>query len=78
MSFPNCARPKPHSGAIAWIKSLEEQKLFLSDVTLGEFQLGIEKLKLHDPAKAREIETCVEQIAEAIQALSMDAGCFRE
>jgi predicted nucleic acid-binding protein len=71
-------KPNPHSGVVAWMKSLKEQQLFLSAVTLGEFQLGVEKLKVCYPAKAREIEACVEQIAEAIETLSMDAVCFRE
>jgi toxin FitB len=45
-------KPEPQDGAIAWIKSLEQQRLILWAVTRGEFQQGIEKLKLHGPAKA--------------------------
>ena len=35
-------KPKPHGGVLAWFKEVDETQLFLSAVTLGEIQSGIE------------------------------------
>jgi toxin FitB len=71
-------KPKPHGAVIAWLKSLREEQIFLSAVTLGELQAGIERARLQDPKKANEIEAWVDQLAESIQVMPMDVACFRE
>jgi predicted nucleic acid-binding protein len=71
-------KPKPHGAVIAWLKSLREEQIFLSAVTLGELQAGIERARLQDPKKAIEIEVWVDQLAESIQVMPMDVACFRE
>lgn len=38
------ARPQPNPNVLAWLGVREEQSLFLSVLTLGELQKGIEKL----------------------------------
>ncbi len=71
-------KPKPHGGVVAWINGLQEEQLFLSVVTLGELQAGIERTRRQAPEKARAIELWVDQLAESFQILSMDTRCFRE
>jgi predicted nucleic acid-binding protein len=71
-------KPKPHGAVITWLKSLREEQIFLSAVTLGELQAGIERARLQDPKKANEIEVWVDQLAESIQVMQMDVACFRE
>ena len=71
-------KPKPHGAVIAWMKSLREEQIFLSAVTLGELQAGIERARLQDPKKANEIEAWVDQLADSIQVMPMDVACFRE
>ena len=71
-------RPKPHGAVVAWLKQLRDEQLFLSAVTLGELQAGIEKIRAQDSKKAAEIEVWVDQLTESIQVLPMDAACFRE
>lgn len=71
-------KPKPHGAVTAWFRSLSEDQLFLSAVTLGELQSGIERTRLQDPAKAEEIENWVDQLMISYQVLPMDAACFRE
>jgi predicted nucleic acid-binding protein len=71
-------KPKPHGAVIGWLKSLREEQIFLSAVTLGELQAGIERARLQDPKKANEIEVWVDQLAESIQVMPMDVACFRE
>lgn len=71
-------KPKPHGGVIAWINSLRDDQLSLSAVMMGELQIGIERTRTQDPAKAREIEMWVDHLEEFYQVLPMDAQCFRE
>jgi predicted nucleic acid-binding protein len=71
-------KPRPHGAVVAWLNHLGDEQLFLSAVTLGELQAGIERARLQDTKKALEIESWVNQLADSIQVLPMDARCFRE
>ncbi len=71
-------KPKPHGAVVAWLKQLRDEQLFLSAVTLGELQSAIERTRAQDAKKAEEIESWVDQLADSIQVLPMDAPCFRE
>jgi predicted nucleic acid-binding protein len=71
-------KPRPHGAVVAWLNHLGDEQLFLSAVTLGEPQAGIERTRLQDRKKALEIESWVNQLADSIQVLPMDARCFRE
>jgi predicted nucleic acid-binding protein len=70
-------KPKPHGAVVAWLNQLNDEQLFLSAVTLGELQTGIERTRAQDTKKALEIESWVDQLADSIQVLPMDAQCFR-
>jgi predicted nucleic acid-binding protein len=69
---------KPHGGVVAWVRSLHEDQVFLSAVTMGELQAGIEMTRHQDADKAKEIELWADQLAQAYQILPMDTACFRE
>ncbi len=71
-------KPKPHGTVLAWINQLQADQIYLSAVTIGELQTGVELARLQDPAKAAEIELWVDRLAESLQVLPMDASCFRE
>ena len=71
-------RPRPHGAVVAWLQSVDDAGLFLSAVTLGEIQAGIELTREQDPAKAAEIEGWLERVASAWNVLAMDAAAFRE
>jgi predicted nucleic acid-binding protein len=71
-------KPKPHGAVLAWLTQVRDEQLFLSAVTLGELQTGIERTRQQDAKKAQEIESWVEQLADSIQVLPMDAPGFRE
>src|SRR5215469_3558232 len=71
-------KPRPHGRVVAWLKRQEEEQLFVSAVTIGELQAGIERTRRQDPAKAGDIEFWVGQLAASYQILPMDASCFRE
>lgn len=70
-------KPKPHSAVVAWLQSVDDAQLFLSAVTLGEIQAGIEMTREQDTGKAAEIEAWLEQVAGAYNVLPMDAPAFR-
>lgn len=43
-------KPRPHGGVLAWIAGIDEAQLFLSAITLGEIQAGIERTRQQDAA----------------------------
>jgi toxin FitB len=71
-------KPRPHGAVVAWVNDQQNEQLFLSAVTLGELQGGIERTRRQDPVKARQIELWADQVASSFQVLPMDAVCFRE
>lgn len=71
-------KPKPHGAVLAWINSVPESSLFLSVVTLGEIQAGIEITRQQDSAKAIAIETWLDLVAESYNVISIDGEIFRE
>jgi predicted nucleic acid-binding protein len=70
-------KQRPHGAVLAWLQSLEDADLYLSAVTLGEIQAGIELTREQDPSKADEIETWLALVAEAYNVVPMDAAAFR-
>jgi toxin FitB len=70
-------KPKPHGGVLDWFKSVNDADLYLSAVTLGEIQAGIEITREQDSAKAAELEAWLELVASSYNVLPMDAETFR-
>jgi hypothetical protein len=70
-------RLKPHGAVVAWIESVPDVDLYLSAVTLGEIQAGIEMTREQDPAKAKALDAWVDQVAATYNVLPMDAAAFR-
>lgn len=71
-------KPKPHGAVVAWLETLRDEQMFLSAVTIGELQAGVERTRTQDEAKAQEIETWLDRVAQSYALLSMDTACFRE
>ena len=69
-------KPLQHGGVAAWLQSLEDAQFFVSAVTLGEIQAGIELTREQDPQKAQEIEAWLALVASAYNVLPMDAAAF--
>lgn len=70
-------KPRPHVGVISWLDAVADNDLYLSVVTLGEIQAGIEITREQDEAKANKIEIWANQVAQTYNVLSMDAHTFR-
>jgi predicted nucleic acid-binding protein len=71
-------RPKPHGAVLSWIAAVPADQVFLSAVTIGEIQAGIEITRKQDPAKAEALEAWLDQVAASYNVLPMDAAAFRE
>jgi len=69
---------KPHGAVLAWLAGQRDEQVFVSAVTLGELQAGIEVARGQDADKAREIELWVDQLEVTFQVLPMNGACFRE
>jgi predicted nucleic acid-binding protein len=70
-------KQRPHGAVVAWLRSLDQRDLYVSAVTLGELQAGIEITRQQDAAKAVEIEAWVDRVSEIWNVLPMDAVTFR-
>lgn len=70
-------RPKPHGAVLAWLKSVDDSDLYISAVTLGEIQAGIESTRAQDEAKAAQIEGWLDQVAQTYSVLPMDGAAYR-
>jgi len=71
-------RVRPHGAVVAWLQTVSDDQIYLSAVTLGEIQAGIELTRTQDPTKALEIESWLDQVAQAYNVLTMDAITFRQ
>ena len=70
-------KPRPHGAVVAWLQATAEADLYLSAVTLGEIQAGIELTREQDATKASEIETWADLVAASYSVLPMDGETFR-
>lgn len=70
-------KPKPHGAVLEWLRSVDDSQLFISAVTLGEIQAGIEITREQNPAKAQELESWLDQVAASFNVIPVDASAFR-
>jgi len=71
-------RTAPHGAVLSWLASVKPAKLYLSVVTMGEIQAGVERTRLHDPAKAHEIEIWADTALDAFEILLIDVPIIRQ
>ena len=71
-------RPRPHGAVLDWIAGVPAEQLFVSAVTVGEIQAGIEITREQDKPKAEAIEAWLNKVLGSYGVLPMDAPAFRE
>lgn len=71
-------RPRPSTTVVDWVREVPDEHLFLSAVTVGEIQAGIEIKRESDAAKAEELERWLNQVLATYSVLPVDAAAFRE
>jgi toxin FitB len=70
-------RSRPHGAVLAWTRRTPQSLLFLSVVSIGEIQIGVEITRTRDPPKATEIERWLEKVMQTFHVIDLDAASFR-
>lgn len=70
-------KTRPHGAVVAWLETLRAEQIFLSAVTMGELQTGVELTRGQNPAKAHEIELWLSSVEMSFAFIPMDSACFR-
>jgi len=70
-------RVRPHGAVREWLARQDDKDLYLSAVTLGEIQAGIEITRMQDPQRADEIEAWADAVADSWNVLPVDASIYR-
>lgn len=70
-------KPRPHGAVVAWIAAANDADLYISAVTLGEIQRGIERTRVQDADKAAALERWSDKVADTYNVLPMTAEIFR-
>jgi toxin FitB len=70
-------RPRPDRNVVAWLSRVGTEEIFLSAVTLGELQAGVENARQQDATRAEIIERWVDTVAASYNVLPMDTRAFR-
>ena len=71
-------KTKPDGAVVAWMRTLLPEQIFISAVTIGELQAGVELTRKTDAAKAAEIESWLSALGNSFAVLPMDPAGFRE
>jgi predicted nucleic acid-binding protein len=61
VAFSELFRRRPHAGFVSWIAATAEEQLFLSTVTIGEVERGIERQRGRQPAFAEALSAWLER-----------------
>lgn len=70
-------KTKPHGAVLAWVQTIPENDLYISAVTMGEIQRGIELTRDQNPVRAEQLHAWADQLAMTRQVLPMDSTTFR-
>ena len=70
-------RTRPHGAVLAWKATVPNESLFVSAVTIGELQLGIEKTRKHDALRGSLLEDWLERIVATFRVLPMNSSEYR-
>ena len=68
---------KPHGAVVAWLTAYAHVPMYISAVSIGEIQAGIEITLEQDLAKAQDIEHWLGRVLTHYEVLAMNAHCFK-
>ena len=71
-------RPNSSPAVLEWSQEVAAEHLYLSAVTIGEIQAGIEITRQQNEAKAEELEAWLEQVLATHNILAVDATASSE
>ena len=70
-------RPSPHGAVLDWISRVSADQLYISAVTVGEIQAGIEVTRQQDAPRADQLEAWLDRLLLTHEVLAVDAPAFR-
>ena len=70
-------KQRPHGAVLAWVEAQPRTSLYICAVTVGEIQIGIERTRRQDLAKANDIESWLDDVINTQQFLAIDAETYR-
>ena len=70
-------RSRPDPNVLAWLGRQAVVDMYISAVTLGELQAGVEVARRQDHAKALELERWVDQVPDRFTIILMSGDTFR-
>jgi predicted nucleic acid-binding protein len=71
-------KPKPHGAVLGWVKANQHERSYISAVSVGEIQRGVELTRDQDITKANEIEQWLGGVIANYEILPMNAYCFKQ
>ena len=70
-------RRRPHGAVVAWAREVSDADLYLSAVTIGELQAGIEITREQNPNRAAELQAWLDRVEQTYNVLPMAGRTFR-
>ena len=70
-------RKQPHKRVLGWLSGVAPDHVYLSAVTVGEIQTGIEFTRVKDASEAAELESWLGKMVDTHRILPMDPAAFR-
>lgn len=70
-------KSRPHGGVVAWFAQVPDHALFVSAVTIGEIQAGIEITRRQDPTRADAFERWLDVVEQTRVVLPVDGPIWR-
>jgi len=70
-------KPRPHGAVVAWLERTGDAQLFISALSIGEIQAGIELTRAQDATKAAELGAWLDLVSTTYNVLPMGAAEFR-
>lgn len=61
-------RLRPDPGVLRWLDDVDEEKLYLSVVVIGEIRTGIERIRAHDPVRSTSLEQWLRSLVAGFDA----------
>ncbi len=69
-------KSRPNPGVLTWFRGRDPSAVFISVVTLGQIERGIERQRREDPAFARRLESwrddLIDEFAERVLPVTID------
>lgn len=69
-------RARPHGAVAAWVAAVDRRAMFISVVTMGEIQAGIERTREQDAVRADDLQEWADMLLRSGNVIAMDGKTF--